>query len=47
MKINIRGCFWERRVPPTTRENGVQPPTKETLHTFALIITQKFYLFYL
>jgi len=46
MKINQRSCRWERRAPPTTRANSVQPPIKETQHIFALTITHKFCLFY-
>jgi len=37
MKINVRGCRWERRVSPTTRDNSVQSSIKETLHIFALL----------
>jgi len=37
MKINQRGCRWERRVPPTTRDNCVQLPIKEALHIFDLL----------
>jgi len=32
-----RGCRWEWRVSPTTRDNSVQPPIKETLHIFTLL----------
>jgi len=34
MKIKVPGCRLERRVPPTTRGNSVQPPIKETLHNY-------------
>ena len=45
MNINVPGCRWERRVAPKTRDNSVKPPIIETQHIFALIITQKFYVF--
>jgi len=37
MKIEVPGCRWERRVPPTTRDNSVQLLLKEILHIFALL----------
>ena len=45
MKINLRGCRWERRVSPTTRENSIEPPIK-TQYIFSLITTHNFYVFY-
>jgi len=37
MKINLRGCRWERHVPQTTRDNSVQSQLKETVHIFCLL----------
>jgi len=37
MKLNLRCCRWERRVPRTTRDNSVQPPVKETLHILTML----------
>jgi len=45
MKINIHGCHWERQFAPTTHDNSVEPPIIETQRIFALILTQRFYVF--
>jgi len=39
MNVNVPGCRWERRVPPTTRDTaGSQPAScKKTLHILALL----------
>jgi len=39
MKINQRGCRWERRVPQTKRDKSVQPPIKATLHNISFVLS--------
>jgi len=37
IKITLRACRSKRRVLPTTRENSVQSPIRETLYILALL----------
>jgi len=39
MKINLRGCRWERPVPPTTREKSVQFPVEKNITYIGFVMS--------